>query len=97
MNFLFRLQSRPRTGPENGLLQSIHTLADELNLLLQQMPPGRERSLAVTKLQEVVMWVREGMVPVEAEGPKMTLRRGESESPWSVQYSHRTMFDQLGR
>ena len=51
----------PKPGqPE--IYQDIRTLAKELALEIDEVvPEGREKSLAITKLEEVVMWSNAGI------------------------------------
>ena len=51
----------PKPGqPE--IYQDIRTLAKELALEIDEVvPEGREKSLAITKLEEVVMWADAGI------------------------------------
>ena len=51
----------PKPGqPE--IYQDIRTLAKELALEIDEVvPEGREKSLAITKLEEVVMWANAGI------------------------------------
>jgi hypothetical protein len=51
----------PKPGqPE--IYQDIRTLAKELALEIDEVvPEGREKSLAITKLEEAVMWANSGI------------------------------------
>ena len=58
------------TSAQTKQIEAVREKAKELHDLLLSLPPGRERSLAVTKLEEVSMWANKGIVfadPNEAE------------------------------
>lgn len=57
----FRPQYRTLTTEEKVLHDSIKDKAEELEKLIQQTPPGRYQSLAMTSLEESVMWAVKGL------------------------------------
>lgn len=52
----FRPVYRPLTDAEKALHDIIKTKAAELEVLIEQVKPGRYRSLGITALEEAVMW-----------------------------------------
>jgi hypothetical protein len=51
--------------------ERIRAKAKELaELVVELVPPSRERSLALTKLEEMVMWANAGVARNQAAGPK---------------------------
>jgi hypothetical protein len=54
---LFRPTYRALTPEEKQLHDDLKAKADELHQLFMQVKPGRYRSLAVTSLEESIMWV----------------------------------------
>lgn len=48
-------------------IEAVRLAAKGLHDLLLSLPVGRERSLAVTKLEEVSMWANKGIVFAEAD------------------------------
>lgn len=61
-SFLNRIQSSPVVTPDviDGNVQADKYLRVQIDGALQQLkslPPSRERSLSITKLQEAVMWL----------------------------------------
>lgn len=53
----FRPRYRALTDDEKALHDAIKSKADELEQLFQKVKPGRYNSLAVTSLEQSVMWV----------------------------------------
>ncbi len=53
----FRPRYRPLTDEEKALHDAIKAKAAELEALVEQVRPGRYRSLGITALEESVMWV----------------------------------------
>ena len=52
----FRPRYRALTDEEKALHDAIKTKAAELEVLFEQVKPGRYRSLGMTALEEAVMW-----------------------------------------
>lgn len=52
----FRPVYRPLTDQEKALHDQIKGKAAELEALIEQVKPGRYRSLGITALEEAVMW-----------------------------------------
>jgi hypothetical protein len=52
----FRKRYRQLTAEEVQLHDAIKSHAENLYQLLKEVPAGRERSLAFTKLEESIMW-----------------------------------------
>ena len=52
----------PDDEAKNALAYINDFVKDLYNALLQEIPDSRERSLAITKLQEVRMWANAGIV-----------------------------------
>jgi hypothetical protein len=52
----FRPQYRELTSAEQKLIEAIKTKAEELEHLYLMVPDSRYRSLALTALEESVMW-----------------------------------------
>lgn len=53
----FRPRYRALTEDEKALHDALKSKAAELEELFEQVKPGRYRSLALTSLEEAVMWV----------------------------------------
>lgn len=53
----FRPRYRALTDDEKALHDAIKSKADELEQLFQKVKPGRYNALAVTALEQSVMWV----------------------------------------
>jgi hypothetical protein len=43
-------------------ISTVRTGCKELHAVLMALPPGRERSLAITKLEEVSMWANKAII-----------------------------------
>jgi hypothetical protein len=57
--------------PNAAQIEQISTVRDgckSLHAVLLALPPSRERSLAITKLEEVSMWANKGII-ISEEGP----------------------------
>jgi hypothetical protein len=52
----FRPTYRALTDREKGLHDALKTKAVELEFLIESIKPGRYRSLAITALEESIMW-----------------------------------------
>lgn len=62
VNNTMRHQYRVLTDAEKAAMDRIKDWgANGLNVLMDCTPPGRERSLAITKLEEAVMWAVKGL------------------------------------
>lgn len=60
LNNSFTYHAPKETQPERYVL--LRNLAKELAIeLLKNVPDGRERSLAITKLEECIMWANKGI------------------------------------
>jgi hypothetical protein len=58
----FRKEYRPLTMDEADAVKSIKEFAEELHACIYgQVKEGREKSLALTKLEECVMWAVKGV------------------------------------
>lgn len=57
----FRPIYRALTDDEKRLHDQIKAQAYEMELLFNRVKDGREKSLAMTKLEEAVMWVVKGL------------------------------------
>lgn len=53
----FRPRYRALTDDEKELHDAIKSKADELEQLFEKVKPGRYHSLAITSLEESVMWI----------------------------------------
>ena len=53
----FRPRNRAITADEKDLHDALKTKAQELELLYEQVNPGRYKALAMTSLEESVMWI----------------------------------------
>jgi hypothetical protein len=53
----FRPRYRALTDDEKALHDAIKSKADELEQLFEKVKPGRYHSLAITSLEESVMWI----------------------------------------
>ncbi len=49
-------------------ISTVRTKCKELNETLLALPPSRERSIAITNLEQVSMWANKGIIMVD-EGP----------------------------
>ena len=54
---IFRIAYRELTAEEKQLILDIKTKAEELEVLIAKSGTGRYLSLAVTSLEQTVMWV----------------------------------------
>ena len=52
----FRPVYRPLTDAEAVTLDEIKARADHLDRVIDTLPPSREKSLAMTNLEQAVMW-----------------------------------------
>jgi hypothetical protein len=52
----FRPQHRPLSKDEQLLNEALKDKATELEALIMRLPPGRYGALALTALEEAVMW-----------------------------------------
>ena len=57
----FRPRYRALQGGEKALHDAIKAKAATLEELFEMTPPGREQAIAMTKLEEAVMWVIKGL------------------------------------
>jgi len=57
----FRTVYRELSDDEKELVEGIKTCAEDLERFIDAMPAGRKRSLAITKLEESVMWAIKGI------------------------------------
>lgn len=57
----FRKQYRELDAGEAHQVAAIKEAAELLDDVIEQMPEGREKSLAMTKLEESVMWAVKGI------------------------------------
>ena len=57
----FRKAYRELSDDEKQLLDRIKDQAQDLLDTIESAEPGRERSLAITKLEETVMWAVKGI------------------------------------
>jgi hypothetical protein len=61
INNTYRHQYRVLTDAEKAAMVAIKDKAAELDDVINQTAPSRERSLALTKLEEAVMWAVKGI------------------------------------
>jgi hypothetical protein len=62
MSDVFRKQHRALTAPELAVIENVKTLAGYLHTqITDSVKAGREKSLALTKLEECVMWAVKGI------------------------------------
>lgn len=62
VNNIMRHQYRVLTDAEKASMTRIKDWGSAgLNVIMDCTPPGRERSLAITKLEEAVMWAVKGL------------------------------------
>ncbi len=61
MDNTFRQEYRPLTTLERMQVEETKSKADSLMAALKAQKPGRENSLAQTKLEECVMWAVKGI------------------------------------
>lgn len=57
----FRKSYRELSEEEKNLLNAIKSAADDLLTHVEKAPDGRSKSLAITKLEESVMWAVKGI------------------------------------
>lgn len=57
----FRKQYRPLSDGEKATMDLIKTHAEGLLEVLNRLPRSREQSLAVTNLEQAVMWAVKGL------------------------------------
>lgn len=55
------------TTAQTAQIEAVRASCRDLHNLILSLPPGRERSLAVTKLEEVSMWANKGIVFADPE------------------------------
>jgi hypothetical protein len=53
----FRLRYRALTDEEKALHDELKTKASELELLFNQVKPGRYNALAMTSLEQAIVWI----------------------------------------
>lgn len=58
---IFRKEYKPLTDAQKGEIESIKDLAGQLYTEIDLMIDCREKSIAKTKLEEVVMWAVKGV------------------------------------
>ena len=61
MTNTFRNTYRKLTDDEQHLVNTIKDKAEAMEAIIEDMPLGRSRSLAMTKLEEAVMWAVKGI------------------------------------
>ena len=57
----FRKEYRELNNYEKDLLSCIKQVAEELEGYINDAPDGREKAIAMTKLEEAVMWAVKGV------------------------------------
>lgn len=57
----FRKEYRDLTDAEEELIQMIKSRAQDLEEFIEQMDHSREKSLALTNLEQAVMWATQGI------------------------------------
>ena len=70
----FRPQYRPLSPEEKALHDKLKDAAAACEQLIEQTPPSRERSLAITKLEEAIMWAVKGLTATPPAPPAATTR-----------------------
>jgi hypothetical protein len=60
-NNAMRHQYRVLTEVEKDVMVRIKDIGLDFILLMNEVPNGRERSLAITKIEEAVMWAVKGL------------------------------------
>lgn len=61
MTDIFRKAYRPLNPDESNLLERLKDQATALHQTITEGPRSREQSLALTKLEEAVMWAVKGI------------------------------------
>ena len=56
-----RHQYRPLTDDEKKSVSDVKDATREFGAVLDSLPPSRERSIAITKLEEASMWAVRGL------------------------------------
>ena len=56
-----RHQYRPLTDEEKQKVSDVKDATHDFGELLDSLPPSRERSIAITKLEEASMWAVRGL------------------------------------
>lgn len=57
----FRKEYRELSQEEKDTVAWVKVSAEALESFIEQVPSGREKSLALTKLEEAVMWAVKGV------------------------------------
>ena len=57
----FRKQYRQLTDDEKALIETIKDKATDLELSLEEMENSREKLLALTNLEQAIMWSTQGI------------------------------------
>ena len=57
----FRKEYRDLTPAEEELIKMIKSRAEDLEEFIEQMPAGREKALALTNLEQSIMWATQGI------------------------------------
>lgn len=59
---MFRKKHRQLTPQEQELLDQLHNEAQDLQDIIDILPPTRERDVAITRLEEAVMWAKRALL-----------------------------------
>lgn len=66
---VFRKESYPLTEAQHAKVLDIKETAEELAEVFNTLPSSREVSIAMTKLEEAVMWATKAATVKEIEAP----------------------------
>jgi len=59
---MIRRKHRELTPQEQELLDQLHNEAEDLQDIIDILPPSRERDVATTRLEEAVMWAKRALL-----------------------------------
>jgi hypothetical protein len=59
---MFRKEQRKLTHAEQDLVNQVRSAAQDLHDIIDMLSPSRERDVAMTRLEETVMWAEKAVL-----------------------------------
>ena len=59
---MFRNEQRSLTPREREIVEQLRTVAQDLHDIIDMLAPGRERDVAMMRLEEAVMWAEKAIL-----------------------------------